>query len=185
MIRGSPFERRPETQRINQHIRIPRIRVIGHDGAQLGVMTPEEGRKLALQQGLDLVEVASEARPPVCKILNYDKYRYEQAKKKAAGKSDRAELKTIRMRPRTDEHDLETKLKQVEKFLARGSKVKLEMAMRGRERAYTGRWAAQLTDIAKHLSDQAKITSMPRAEGRIISMMVEPAVMPTPVVTPG
>jgi translation initiation factor IF-3 len=174
MIRGSPFERRPDTQRINQHIRIAKIRVIGPEGEQLGVMTPEEGRKIARDHSLDLVEVASEARPPVCKILNYDRYRYEQAKKKTASKSDRVELKTIRMRPRTDEHDLTTKLKQVEKFLAKGNKVKLEMAMRGRERAYTGRWAAQLSEIAKHLSENAKITSMPRAEGRIISMMVEP-----------
>ncbi len=137
-------------------------------------MSPDEGRKVAESHSLDLVEVASDARPPVCKILNYDKYRYEQAKKKTTNKSDRVELKTIRLRPRTDEHDLETKLKQVEKFLAKGNKVRLEMAMRGRERAYTGRWAAQLNDIAKHLSDNAKITSTPRAEGRIISMMVEP-----------
>ncbi|RYF06607.1 MAG: translation initiation factor IF-3, partial [Deltaproteobacteria bacterium] len=122
---------------MNQHIRIPQVRVIGPEGEQLGVMSSDEGRRVATQHGLDLVEVASEARPPVCKILNYDKYRYEQAKRKAQSKTDRPELKTIRMRPRTDEHDLATKLKQVHKFLAKGSKVRLEMAMRGRERAYT------------------------------------------------
>jgi translation initiation factor IF-3 len=156
--------------------------VIGAEGEQLGIMSPEEGRRIAETSGLDLVEVAADARPPVCKILNYDKYRYEQSKKKAASKSDRVELKTIRLRPATDEHDRETKLKQVGKFLAKGNKVKLEMAMRGRERSYTYRWVQQLNEIASHLLTQAKIISPPRAEGRFISLVLEPLAVVVPVV---
>src|SRR4051812_20499235 len=97
LIRKPPFERRPDTQRINHQIRIPKIRVIGPEGEQLGIMSPEEGRLIAEGHSLDLVEVAADARPPVCKILNYDKYRYEQSKKKSSAKSDRVELKTIRL----------------------------------------------------------------------------------------
>ena len=115
-------------------------------------MSPEEGRRVAEGHGLDLVEVASDARPPVCKILNYDKYRYEQSKKKSASKSDRVEVKTIRLRPRTDEHDLETKTRQIIKFLGKGYKVKIEMAMRGRERSYMGRWVQQMKQIAGSLT---------------------------------
>jgi translation initiation factor IF-3 len=152
--------------------------VIGPEGEQLGIMTPQEGRRIAESHGLDLVEVAAEARPPVCKILNYDKYRYEQSKRKAASKSDRVEVKIIRMRPRTDDHDLDTKLKQVLKFLAKGHKVKLEMAMRGRERAYIGRWVAQLNEIAAGLAEHGKVTSPARPDGRMVGLLIEPLAAP-------
>jgi len=182
VIRRQSFERRPETNttRINHHIRIAKVRVIGAEGEQLGIMSPEEGRRLAEARGLDLVEVAADARPPVCKILNYDKYRYEQSKKKTAAKAERVEMKTIRLRPATDEHDRDTKLRQVGKFLAKGNKVKLEMAMRGRERSYTYRWVQQLNEIVKHLTAQAKVISPPRAEGRFISLVLEPIALTPP-----
>lgn len=181
MIRRPSFERRPETTtRVNHQIRIPKVRVIGPEGEQLGIMSPEEGRRIAETRGLDLVEVAADARPPVCKILNYDKYRYEQSKKKTAAKAERVEMKTIRLRPATDDHDRDTKLRQVGKFLAKGNKVKLEMAMRGRERSYTYRWVQQLNEIVSHLGPQAKVISPPRAEGRFISMVLEPLAVATP-----
>jgi translation initiation factor IF-3 len=180
LIRRPPFERRPETntQRINHQIRIPQIRVIGPEGEQLGIMSPQEGRRIAEGHGLDLVEVAADARPPVCKILNYDKYRYEQSKRKSASKSDRVEVKIIRMRPRTDEHDLDTKLRKVKEFLAKGHKVKLEMAMRGRERAYIGRWVAQLNEIAAGLVEHGKVSSPARPDGRMVGLLIEPVLAP-------
>ncbi|PIE19902.1 MAG: translation initiation factor IF-3 [Proteobacteria bacterium] len=160
--------------RINRAIRFPQIRVIGADGDQLGVMHPDEARDLAAQAGLDLVEVAPLARPPVCKIMDYGKFKYLEAKKLAKNKSSTPEVKTVQMRPKTDDHDLDTKLKRAAKFLDRGDKVRFVMRLRGREQAYPDRWIAQLLDYVKSLGDGVRIATAPSRQGRMISMLVEP-----------
>jgi translation initiation factor IF-3 len=135
-------------------------------------MAPSEALHLAREAGLDLVEVAPEARPPVCKILDYGRLRYEQSKR--AAPKPKYEIKTITLRPKTGEHDLQTKLKNARKFIAKGNKVKFQVRLRGRERARPEMWAAQLAKILERLSDVAVVTQTPQPEGRVISAMVEP-----------
>lgn len=137
----------------------------------------EEARERAEEYGLDLVEVAPNERPPVCRILDYGKLRYEQSKKKSAGATAKVELKTLRFRPNTDDHDLNNKLRNADKFLKRGDKVRLIMRMRGRERAYTARWVEQMGEIIAKLNELhepgIKVLEHPRSEGRQISATVE------------
>lgn len=173
-FRGRVRPNKPE-HRINHRIRFPQIRVIDPEGNALGVMSPDEGRDKAREHGLDLVEVSPNARPPVCKIMDYGKFKYERSKAKS-NKSNGPSLKTVQVRPKTDTHDLETKLQRARKFLKRGDKVKLVMRLRGRERGYPQRWITMMGDhFRDHLADIAKITSRPTQQGRMISMMVEPA----------
>jgi len=170
-----PQERPQQEHRVNRDIRIREVLVIAPDGEQLGIMSPEEGREKAMAFGLDLVEVAPNSRPPVCKIMDYGKFKYDRAKKASQTNSSQPSVKEIRLRPKTDDHDLKTKLDRAHKFLERGDKVKVVMRMRGRERAYPGRWVEQMQEYFGELADVGKITSPPRAEGRAITMMIEPA----------
>ena len=119
--------------RINEMIRAAEIRVIGDEGEQLGVMTPEDARQRADDVGLDLVEVAPGSRPPVCRIMDYGRYKYEQKKKAGKGRAHAASLKEVKLRPRTDQHDLDFKLKNARRFLMDGDKVKVTVMYRGRE----------------------------------------------------
>ncbi len=155
------------------------MRVISPDGEQLGIMTPEEAREQAEEYGLDLVEVAPKARPPVCRIMDYGKYQYEQSKKQSASRSTRVQLKTIQLRPNTDEHDLEVKLRKAAKFLNSGNQVKFVMRMRGRERAYTDRWIEQLGELIQSFKEDydtdVNVVSHPRGEGWRVHAIVEPA----------
>lgn len=170
----NPRERPEGQHRVNHQIKISQIRVIDPDGNQLGIMTPSEARKIAAEHGLDLVEVAPKARPPVCRIMDYGKFRYDQSKKKDHSKQ--TIIKTITLRPKTDEHDLETKLSQASKFLAKGNKVKFVMRMRGRERAHTGLWVEKLRKIIARMEEGTyTVIAAPRAEGRAITAMVDPA----------
>ena len=124
------MEREPRDEvRVNERIRAREIRVVDVDGTQLGVMTPPEAIERAADQGLDLVEVAPNAQPPVCRIMDYGKYKYEQKKKKGAGKSKAhaASMKEVKVRPRTDEHDLDFKLRNARRFLMEGDKVKITL----------------------------------------------------------
>ncbi|MFT4704082.1 MAG: translation initiation factor IF-3 [Bradymonadia bacterium] len=155
-------------------IRVPQIRVIGAEGEQLGMMTPDEGRDIASEAGLDLVEVAATAHPPVCRIMDYGKFKYEQSKKASTNKSARVELKTITMRPKTDRHDLETKINQARKFLNKGDRVKFVMRLRGREHAHKELWFIKLDTILAGLTDVATVSQRPQEEGRTISAAVEP-----------
>lgn len=136
-------------------------------------MDPRDALDVARDKGLDLVEVAPDARPPVCKIMDYGKLRYDQTKKKSKPKRQ-MELKTITLRPKTGEHDLQTKLKHARKFLHRGDKVRFQVRMRGRERAKPQMWSAQLMNILEGLKDIATITQRPAQDGRGISAMIEP-----------
>lgn len=163
-----------ETHRINERIRFPQIRVIAADGEQLGIMSPDEARSIAYEQGLDLVEVAPDARPPVCKIMDYGRHKYDDSKRKSASKSKEVKIKTIKLRPATDEHDLEFKLKNARAFLEEGNKVKFMMRLRGRENAVTERWIVKLVDVLAALNDIATPIGRPQGEGRMIVMMYEP-----------
>ena len=135
-------------------------------------MSPEQAMIIARDRGLDLVEVAPDARPPVCKILDYGKMRYEMSKRPT--NKPKTDIKTITLRPKTGEHDLQTKLRNARKFLEKGNKVKFQVRLRGRERARPDMWAAQLMEVLERLSDIATITQRPQPEGRVISAMVEP-----------
>jgi len=145
--------------------------VIGADGEQLGVMTPPAAQALAEEEGLDLVEVAANSRPPVCRIMDYGKYKYEQ-KKKAGKPAHSATLKEIKLRPGTDQHDLNFKLNNVRKFLMEGDKVKVTVMFRGREMVHTARGRTQLNEVNKQLGAIAKMENAPRMEGRFMSMIL-------------
>ena len=135
-------------------------------------MTPEEALALAREEGLDLVEVAATSRPPVCRIMDYGRYKYEQKKKKSSQQSHTASLKEVKMRPGTDQHDLDFKLDKVRKFLLDGDKVKVTVMFRGREMVHTHRGRTQLEVVMKQLGNLAKMENPPRMEGRFMSMIV-------------
>ncbi len=148
--------------------------MIGAEGEQLGIMTPDEARDLAEEAGLDLVEVAARANPPVCRIMDYGKYKYEQSKKQSGSKVSKVELKTITMRPKTDTHDNETKTRRAREFLAKGDRVKFVMRLRGREHAHKDLWFIKLSTILESLSDVSTVSQRPQEEGRTITASVEP-----------
>ncbi len=160
--------------RVNRAIRFPEVRVVDPDGEQLGVMSPDQARELASERGLDLVEVAPNARPPVCRIMDYGKFKYQQSKKAAAASASTVTVKTIQLRPKTDDHDLDIKLDRASKFLERGDKVRLVMRLRGRERYLADRWYEKLREQLQRLSDVGKPASRPAQEGRVITLMIEP-----------
>lgn len=161
-----------ERRRVNEQIRIAQVMVIDENGSPVGVMTPEDGRRLAAEKGMDLVEVAPQARPPVCKIMDYGRFRYEQRKKHK--KQHQAETKIIKLRPKTDKHDLETKLRHARSFLEDGDRVRFIVRMRGRERAVTERWEAQLNDLLAKLVDIGIVIGKPVLEGGGVCATVEP-----------
>ena len=141
-------------------------------------MAADDAREKADEFDLDLVEVAPQADPPVCKIMDYGKFKYEQSKKEQANKSDNVELKTVRMRPKTGDHDLNTKLDRAVRFLNEGNQVRLVMQMRGRERKYTDRWVELLGEHIETLDEKLdrdiKVVSKPESQGWRISAMIEP-----------
>jgi translation initiation factor IF-3 len=162
---------------INDMIRHPQIRLIGGDGSQLGVVTVDEALRIAENDGLDLVEVSANADPPVCRIMNYDKFRYEQAKKEqeAKKKQTTVETKEIKFRPKTDDHDLNFKIRSVIKFLQQKNKVKLTMRFRGREIVYSQTIGLEaMQKIAAALEADAVILQEPKMEGRQLVMFVGP-----------
>ena len=150
--------------------------VIGADGEQLGVMAPEEGLKLAQQAELDLVEVAPQAKPPVCSIMDFSKYKYEQEKKeKEAKKKQHAiHIKEIRLKPKIGDHDYQVKLGFVKKFLERGDKVKVTLLFRGREMAHMELGTRILERLKADIAEVAQIEKPPLREGRAIIMIVGP-----------
>lgn len=161
----------------NEAIRHPQVRLIGSDSSQLGIFSAAEALEMAYDEGLDLVEVSENAKPPVCRIMNYDKFRYEQAKKlqEAKKKQTTVETKEIKFRPKTEEHDLNFKLKHVKKFLAQKNKVKLTMRFRGREIVYCQTVGLEaMKKIAAALEDDAVILQHPKMEGRQMVMFVGP-----------
>jgi translation initiation factor IF-3 len=160
--------------RINERIQEAEVRVIGSDGSQLGVMSPETAIERAVEEGLDLVEVAPGSRPPVCRIMDYGRYKYEQKKKSGKGKGHAASLKEIKLRPRTDDHDLDFKLKNARRFLMDGDKVKVTVMYRGREMVHREIGRRQLDRVKEMLGALATVENPPRMEGRFLSMILVP-----------
>ena len=159
---------------MNERIRVAEVRVIGADAEQLGVMSPEEALEKAREVGLDLVEVAANSKPPVCRIMDYGRYKYEQKKKRTGQnkKAHAAALKEVKLRPGTDLHDLEFKLNNARRFLMEGDKVKITVMFRGREMVHTYRGRKQLDSVLEHLQPLAKLVNPPRMEGRFMSMIL-------------
>ena len=169
-------QRLPDTgPRRNEQIRIREVLLIDHDGRRLGIVPTFDAKQRAAELGLDLVEVAPQARPPVCKIMDYGRYKYEQSKKASSTKAEQQDIKTIRFRPKTDEHDLEIKLKTAAKFLARGDKVRLVVRMRGRENAYPERWLERLNAVMERVELPGKFAGKPSIQGRMITALLEPS----------
>ena len=162
--------------RVNDRIRIKEVRVISQDGTQLGIMPIEQALQTAYSQNLDLVEVAPEARPPVCRIMDYGKYRYEQSKKarEARKKQTIIELKEIKLRPKTEEHDFQFKARHAERFLKEGNKAKVTMMFRGREMIRMDRGKALLNRFVEALKDVGVVEQAPKIEGRNMTLILAP-----------
>ena len=159
---------------INEQIRDKEVRVIGQDGEQLGIMSAKEAYLMAKNAELDLVKIAPGAKPPVCKIINYGKYRYEQARreKEAKKKQKTIDVKEIRLSPNIDTNDLNTKSNQARKFLSKGDKVKVTLRFRGREMAHMASSRHVLDDFAELLADVATVEKAPKIEGRSMTMFL-------------
>lgn len=159
---------------INEQIRDKEVRLIGENGDQLGVMSSREAMRLAEEAGLDLVKIAPTAKPPVCKIVDYGKYRYELARKeKEARKKQKViEIKEIRLSPNIDTNDLNTKINAARKFLTKGDRVKVTLRFRGREMAHMANSKHILDDFAENLSDIAVVEKAPKVEGRSMTMFL-------------
>lgn len=160
--------------RINNRIRVREVRVVGEAGEQLGVLATPEALKRAEEAGLDLVEVAPTATPPVCRIMDYSKYKYEQEKreKEARKKQKIVHLKEIRLGPKIGEHDYQFKLRNLEDFLKRGDKVKITMMFKGREMAHIDLGRKILDRLSSDISQVGEIEESPRQEGRFINMVI-------------
>jgi translation initiation factor IF-3 len=168
--------RRPEAGlRINHRIRVPEIRVIFEE-EQLGIMPTHEALRLAEEKGLDLVEISPRAFPPVCRVMDYGKYKYEEAKKKqqARKKASTVETKEIKFRPKTEEHDMEFKVKHVRRFLEAGNKVRLAVVFRGREITHPQTGMAVLNRVVERCNDLATVEATPNMEGRRMIMVIAP-----------
>ena len=161
---------------INEEILDKEVRLIGSEGEQLGIMSAEDALKIAIEQDLDLVKIAPGSNPPVCRVMDYGKFRFEQTKKeKEAKKNQRViEIKEIRMSPGIDTNDFNTKLKNAQKFLADGDRVKVSVRFRGREMAHTDIGAVLLKDFAAKCAEIANLDKAPKLEGRNMSMFLSP-----------
>jgi translation initiation factor IF-3 len=174
------FDRRPperDTTRINERIRVPEVRVIDDEGNQAGVMTIAEALAFAQERDLDLVEVAPEARPPVCRVLDYSKYKYEQAQKVKQAKKHQQQItvREIKFRPKIAQHDYDTKKHHVERFLRHKDKVKVTIMFRGREVTHPERGTAILDRLAEELAELGVVEQRPMQEGRNMTMMMAPS----------
>ncbi|QBD82501.1 translation initiation factor IF-3 [Ktedonosporobacter rubrisoli] len=169
-------DRQRET-RVNERIRAREIRLIDENGEMMGVMPPVRALDIARDRNLDLVEVSPNAMPPVCKLMDYGRYKYEQAKKENEARKNQKTitLKEIRMRPRTDEHDVEVKTRKIQEFLAEGDKVRVSVQFRGAELRHPDIGRKLLDEIAEVLKGTATIERSPMMEGRMMSMIVSRA----------
>ncbi|MGN0931774.1 MAG: translation initiation factor IF-3 [Falsigemmobacter intermedius] len=162
--------------RVNERIRATEIRLIGADGENVGVVTPARALAMAEEAGLDLVEISPNAEPPVCKIMDFGKFKYEQQKREAEARKKQKiiEIKEIKFRPGTDEHDYQVKMRSVIKFLTDGDKVKVTLRFRGREMAHQQLGMELLNRVSGEVTEIGKVESMPKLEGRQMVMMIGP-----------
>ncbi len=163
--------------KVNREIRAPKIRLIGKDGSQVGIVTSSEGLAMAQQDGLDLVEISPNAEPPVCKIIDYGKYQYQLSKKERESEKgqQQGKLKEIKVRPNIGDHDLLIKVKRGHGFVEKGNKLRVSCMFRGREMAHPERGRVLLDRIVEELEDVAQIESPPKMMGRNMSMVLAPS----------
>lgn len=175
MNKHNPRTRRDLPQ-INERIRFPQIRVIDVDGSQVGVISSEEGRRLAAQRELDLVLVSDKSEPPVCKVMDYGKYKYEKEKKEreAKKKQHNADVKEVKMRYKIDEHDYQVRVNSARRFLKSGDKVKATITFRGREIQHANLAEKLLKRMVEDLGEVAELQQAPKREGRNMMMMLAP-----------
>jgi len=177
--RRRPEDRRiPQPQdRINEHIRVPRVRLVDEDGSQIGIKTTDEAREYAYSKGLDLVEVAAQADPPVARVMDYGKYRYEQEQKAKLARKHQQQInvKEIKLRPKIGIHDYETKKGHVVRFLNQRAKVKVTIMFRGRENLHPERGRDLLMRLAEELKELAVVESPPLLDGRNMVMLLGPS----------
>lgn len=171
-------KRRPQRDlpQINERVRFPEIRVIDSDGAQLGIITPSQAMEIADERGLDLVLVSETADPPVCRIMDYGKYKFEQEKKarEAKKKQHTADVKEVKMRYKIDEHDYQVRINQAKRFLKAGDKVKATVNFRGREIQHAHLAESLLKRMATDLAEEADVQQFPKREGRNMMMFLSP-----------
>jgi translation initiation factor IF-3 len=162
--------------RVNRRIRVPQVRVIGADGQQLGVLATDEALRMAEESGLDLVEVSPKAMPPVCKIMDYGKFKYEDSKKRKEAKKHQSTVtyKEIKFRPKTDVHDLDFKVDHIRRFLLEGNKARLVVIFRGREIVHPETGQAMLKKVIDLTQDIAMVEQPPMMEGRRMLMIIAP-----------
>jgi translation initiation factor IF-3 len=167
---------RQDQANVNKGIRASEVRVVGSDGEQVGIMPTYEALKIAQEENLDLVEVSPNAKPPVCKIMDHGKYKYELTKKKqeAKRKQKTVQIKEIKVRPKTDDHDLATKVRHIKKFISNNDKVKITLVFRGREIVLKEQAGIVLEKIVKETEEFAQVEQAPRFEGRMITMLLGP-----------
>ena len=165
-----------EKVRVNFRIRVPEVRVVNEDGQQLGVMATEAARDIAARIGLDLVEISPNGKPPVCKIMDYGRYKYELKKKASSARKTQhqSHLKEVKLRPQIDEHDLAFKVNNARRFLIEGDKVKTTVMFRGREIVHSQLGRNLLDQVVERLEGVAKAESSPQMEGRTLSMILAP-----------
>ncbi|MCA9605211.1 MAG: translation initiation factor IF-3 [Myxococcales bacterium] len=162
--------------RTNDRIRVPEVRVIGPDGGMLGIMSTHDAKRLAREKNLDLVEVNPKAQPPVCKVMDFGKYKYEESKKKRQARKAQVqvELKEVKLRPKTDDHDLEFKVKHARRFLEEGNKVKITCRFRGREITHPETARRQLDHVMELCGDIGVMEQPARMEGRTMTCIIAP-----------
>jgi translation initiation factor IF-3 len=175
---SKPFDRTPvqDQYRVNRRIRVPEVRVIGADGSQLGVLRTDEALRIAEEGGHDLVEVSPKAMPPVCKIMDYGKFKYENSKKAKDARKHQSTvtLKEIKFRPKTDDHDFDFKVKHIRRFLLEGNKAKLVVIFRGREIVHPETGQDVLKRVVEVTNDIAQVEQTPMMEGRRMLMIIAP-----------
>jgi translation initiation factor IF-3 len=165
-----------DVPQINERIRFPKIRAIDTDGSQMGIITPQEALRIAQEKELDLVLVSDKADPPVCRIMDYGKYKFEQEKKRkeAKRKQHAAEVKEVKMRYKIEEHDYNVRLSQAQRFLKSGDKVKATVMFRGREIQHSDLAETLLNRMATDLKELAEVQQGPKREGRSMMMLLSP-----------
>jgi len=176
-VRRVPIAKQQTFTRINDAIRVPQVRLIDADGTQVGVIETASAMERAEQVDLDLVEVAPEARPPVCRIMDFGKYRYDKEKKEkeARKKQHNVQMKTVRIKTANiSEHDMAYRLGHIREFIGKGNRVKVSMRFLGRQMAFKDRGRLVMQDVAEKLEDVAKVDQMPTMEGREMSMILRP-----------
>ena len=172
--RGLRDRKQEKAPRVNDQIRIPQIRLVDNEGEQVGIVETRKAIEMAMEAELDLVEVAPNARPPVCRIMNYGKYRYEQSKKQKKGKKSGSQLKEIRLGPRISDHDYEFKIRHAENFLKHRHKVRISVEFRGRQNMYRAQGRVLLERAVEDLQDTGMAELPIKDEGRNILIIIAP-----------